>query len=287
MPKDLRGTVTGDFQLHQRLAMGGSCEIYLAKHRIKDLWAAIKIVREGIDNVKVYARQLEAEFEMLSSIKHKSVPRVLNIERIEDRMSMTMQLGPEVTLSQVMNRPTAVNWRSIWQRILEVTAYLHSNDIIHNDLKPENILMYPDNRILLIDFGLARRTDVNIISRMFMKKRATHGTTGYLAPEVLAGKSTSTQSDVYSMSIIAFRLLEAARGNSTTSFFRTKASVKQHDLEPGSFDEFNELSRTEKDFLNACLETNPKNRPASAFQLYRAFREENRQVATRQMVRSR
>ena len=62
MGDGLRGARVGSYQLHQRLAVGGACEVYLAKHLQKDLWCAVKVLKEEHLQQKVLCRQLQNEF---------------------------------------------------------------------------------------------------------------------------------------------------------------------------------------------------------------------------------
>ena len=66
---ELRGVRVASFQIHQRLAKGGSCDVYLAKHLKKDLWIAVKSIRRDRRDDKRLIKQLEREYAIYQSLK--------------------------------------------------------------------------------------------------------------------------------------------------------------------------------------------------------------------------
>lgn len=80
--------------------------------------------------------------------------------------------------------------------------YLHSNNIIHRDIKPCNILMHR-NRVKLADFGFAVKT-----SSTTLKDGYKIGTPLYMSPEALFNKIYSTKSDIWSLGVTIYELLE-------------------------------------------------------------------------------
>jgi len=106
--------------------------------------------------------------------------------------------------------------------IAEAVAAAHGIGILHKDLKPANILIVPGAsgtwQIKIADFGSASLFDPSRlqalgITNLGFTQTATHdastltGTLMYLAPEVLAGQSPSTSSDVYALGVILYQLL--------------------------------------------------------------------------------
>ena len=258
----LRGVRVGKYQIHQRLAIGGACEVHLAKHQSKDLWIAVKALKPGNADNKALVKQLENEYAILTELKFRSLPRVLGLDNVDGRLAMLMQLGPDSSMTRYISLHGRQHWRRLWMQLVETVAYLHSHEVIHNDLKPDNILVYPDGRILLIDFGLARMVRSNAITRMFVRqKKQTHGTAVYLPPEVRSGKPPSTRSDVYAMGLIAWRLITG--------------KMVGADQDKVEFSKAQGLTLREAAILNRSLAARPENRPESAYDLYRIFRQSN------------
>ena len=85
------------------------------------------------------------------------------------------------------------------EQMIDAVAYAHRQRIIHCDIKPENFILFPDNRVRLSDFGIARVAQNTV-------KGSGSGTVGYMAPEQAMGKP-SMRSDVFSLGLVIYRML--------------------------------------------------------------------------------
>jgi serine/threonine protein kinase len=83
--------------------------------------------------------------------------------------------------------------------MLDAVAYAHRSHIVHCDIKPENLILFPNNRLRLTDFGIAK------IAHRTLRGSGT-GTVGYMAPEQAMGKPSS-RSDVFSVGLVMYRML--------------------------------------------------------------------------------
>lgn len=110
------------------------------------------------------------------------------------------------------NRQMTIGWLDeietayICQQILSAIEYLHSRNIVHRDLKPENILLTERRRlprIKLIDFGLAKKIDSNVL-----KRHSSCGSLEYVPPELLMDKKSNSsvlkKSDMWTFGIISY-----------------------------------------------------------------------------------
>ena len=93
----------------------------------------------------------------------------------------------------------------IFKSIINGLDYLHSNNIIHRDLKPSNILFDSNNNIKISDFGMSIKKHSN--TKDTFTGSDIFGTYLYCAPEILKDNSYSYKSDIYSIGIILFELL--------------------------------------------------------------------------------
>jgi serine/threonine-protein kinase len=89
--------------------------------------------------------------------------------------------------------------------ISEALDYIHSNGVVHRDLKPENIMLDGDDRIKLIDFGIASNAGSRRLT--FAKFSQTMGTPDYISPEQVKGKRGDGRSDIYSLGVMLYEML--------------------------------------------------------------------------------
>ena len=124
----------------------------------------------------------------------------------------------DISLKEFMKTNNNINLRkTIFRQVLEGVKYLHQNNIIHRDLKPDNILIkLNDNTVKIADFGLARTQNDNISNDLILFKDAqllnkylttNIGTSIYASPEQLSSTNYNEKTDIFSLGIIYFELL--------------------------------------------------------------------------------
>src|SRR5262249_54439834 len=86
--------------------------------------------------------------------------------------------------------------------------YAHGNLVIHRDLKPSNVIVGPDDRAMLLDFGIAKLIATEGEKREHALIAATPD---YASPEQIAGQLITTASDIYSLGVLLFELLTGQR----------------------------------------------------------------------------
>jgi eukaryotic-like serine/threonine-protein kinase len=171
--------------------------------------------------------------------------------------------------------------------LVEITAYLHSKQIVHNDLKLENVILGPNGKISLVDFGNARRQQKKgLIARMFARKEPIFGTPTYLAPELIAGEGEpSYRSDLYSLGVCCFILLT---GEPPFVFDRKSARLRAavNQAAPSLASRKTGLSPVFVKLVDACLSKDPSMRPEDAQRLHHACRQARQANTAREGISS-
>jgi serine/threonine-protein kinase len=145
--------------------------------------------------------------------------------------------------------------------VLDALGYIHSKGVVHRDLKPENIMVDPEDRVKLIDFGIAGAEGSRRLT--FAKLTAAMGTPDYISPEQVKGKRGDGRSDLYSLGIILYEMLTGE-----VPFHGPNAFVIMNDRLLNNFmppRELNpEISPELQEVIYRALERDPKNRYANA-----------------------
>ncbi len=152
--------------------------------------------------------QFRREAELLRRLRHPNLPIVSDEFTLGDRHYLVMEYVPGSTLQQMLDRgegpfPEArvVAWAN---QLCDVLHYLHRQQppIIFRDLKPGNIMIMADDRLKLIDFGIAR-----LFKPGQQQDTMLLGTQGYAAPEQYGGGQSDARSDIYALGATLFSLL--------------------------------------------------------------------------------
>lgn len=202
------------YEVVRRVGGGGMGAVYLAKDR--NLGDAPRAVKEMIESHLDDAQHEKAiadfkrESLLLTALEHPSIPTVYDYFYDEDseRFYLVMKFIPGSDLSSRLRKTpggridelTATEWGI---QVADVLEYLHTRpqSIIYRDLKPANLMLDSNNnRIMLIDFGIARWVNLK------EKGVTAVGTMGYAPPELFSGQA-DPRVDIYSLGATIFHLV--------------------------------------------------------------------------------
>ena len=202
------------YEIVRRIGGGGMGAVYLAKDRnLGDAPRAVKeMIESHIDDSqheKAIA-DFKRESLLLTELEHPSIPMVYDYfyDDASERFYLVMKFIPGSDLSSRLrsapggriDEPTVTEWGI---QVADVLEYLHTRPqpIIYRDLKPANLMIDTNNnRIMLIDFGIARWVNKK------EKGVTAVGTMGYAPPELFSGQADA-RVDIYSLGATLFHLL--------------------------------------------------------------------------------
>jgi outer membrane protein assembly factor BamB/tRNA A-37 threonylcarbamoyl transferase component Bud32 len=208
------GTVLqGRYIIEDVLGVGGMSVVYHGRdNRFKDVVrsCAIKEMYQRSPDSKTRMLSLkffEREAGMLATLNHPAIPKVYDFFEEGERVYLVLELVPGMDLEAVQeaaSKPLSEKQVGNWAvQICDVLEYLHSHTpepIVFRDMKPSNIVVMDDDRIVLVDFGIARLLDRD------NRKGTMIGTEGYASPEQFRGVAESV-SDIYSLGATLHQLL--------------------------------------------------------------------------------
>ncbi len=207
----------GRFIVLERIGQGAMGVVFAAYDPELDRKVAIKVLIER-DNEAPEANRVAAEARAMARLSHPNVVHVYEVGQHNGRLFIAMEFIRGVSLRQWLTDP-----RSIADRLgacLQAgrgLAAAHAAGVTHRDFKPENIIVGDDGISRVLDFGLAKPTDLPSTDptgasnsrpdTRAMVTASVHGTPGYIAPEVLRGAPASARSDRFSLAVTVWEAL--------------------------------------------------------------------------------
>jgi Protein kinase domain len=204
------------YRIERFIAWGGMSAVYLAQdQQLAGRRVIVKFLHAWGPQFACLKNKFRLEMQALARIDHHAVVGVLDTGETADGLPfLVIEYIDGVTLRSEMalGPMTAGRVAALIRQIGRAVAAAHSAGVLHRDLKPENIMLElsgaPEERVRLIDFGIARLEDAESILATTATQFA--GTTPYMAPEQLRGKPCPA-SDIYAMAVVAYEMLAGQR----------------------------------------------------------------------------
>jgi serine/threonine protein kinase len=216
------GTAVGPYVVERLLAQGGMSVLYVARDGAGEP-LVLKMVPPEIGTSATRAR-LTREARALAAVDHPGIVRVLGTGDHEGVPWIAMDYVRGTDLKRVLAErgamPVDVALRYAIQAA-EALVAAHDAGVIHRDLKPSNLLLTPEGRIVLVDFGIAKRRTDTRDGDVLTSAREVLGTPAYLSPEQLEHGLADERSDVWALGCLLYEMAVGeppfGRGGSATT----------------------------------------------------------------------
>lgn len=210
------GEVFAGYVIQQLLGTGGMGEVYLAQHPRLPRQDALKVLSSAATTDEEFRARFNREAELAATLWHPHIVGVLDRGEFNGRLWISMDYVDGTDAGRLIREryPAGMPERDVGEIVTAVADALdfgHERRLLHRDVKPENILVTASDghrrRVLLTDFGIARRIDD--VSNLTDDNVAV-GTISYIAPEQLLNKPLDGRADQYALAATAFHLLTGA-----------------------------------------------------------------------------
>ena len=260
------GTQLDHFRIDRMVATSKTTALYQATDLNTGAPVAIKVPHVNMVADAVFAERFHREEEIGTELSHPGVMKVIPnphrtvmymvLEWIDGRLLRDV-ISSEAPLAQERAVHIALG-------ILEALDYIHSHGIVHRDLRPEHVILLVDDRVKLVDFGLAGQMGAKRVTFTNIAELISDG--NYLAPEQIAGKRGDARSDLYAVGVMLYEMLSGVLPHGEVTSLDRFNDRMLHD--PAPIRKVNAaVSRELEEILRRVLEREPLHRYANAREL--------------------
>ncbi|MFB9414059.1 serine/threonine-protein kinase [Dactylosporangium matsuzakiense] len=212
------GDVLGDrYRLEEFVASGGMGQVFRATDKTLGRTVAVKVLLPGHMSNTEFGRRFRSEARIMASLGHPGVVGVYDYgETPEGTLFLVMAFVDGRPLGELINEHGTLPVGQTLDIVAQAADALHAaheRGIIHRDVKPGNLLVTESGAVTLVDFGVARSSDVTSVTKV----NAVIGTALYMSPEQASGRPISPAADIYALGVVAYHCVTGAppfNGNS-------------------------------------------------------------------------
>ncbi len=238
----------GHFRIIAPIGRGGMGEVYRAHDATLGRDVALKVLPSASrhsTSLDDSTARLRREAQVLAALNHPNIATIHGLEEAEGVRALVLELVEGPTLAdRIAAGPVpleeAVN---IARQIAIGLEAAHEQGIVHRDLKPANVKLRPDGTVKLLDFGLAKVVQPDVVasdaatssptitSPSLIQRGVLLGTAAYVSPEQAKGREADRRSDVWAFGAVLYEMLSGTRAFKGDDISDTLAAVLRADVD--------------------------------------------------------
>ena len=208
MSAHLPGTSLGRFFIRELIGRGRNAIVYRAFDPDQRRDIALKVFSSTLSGAPQVADCFEAEAAALQSLANPTLVHILTCDHDGSTYYMAMELLRGATLRDLLTAQSAGlphdQALTLFRRVAQSVAYIHTHDVAHGNIKPDNIFIHPDGQPVLAGFSLpCLRPSADALE----SESPDIGVLTYLAPEQVTHHATTAQGDIYTLGILLHELM--------------------------------------------------------------------------------
>ena len=217
----MTGQTLGHYQILEKLGSGGMGDVYQARDTHLNRIVAIKLLRAERVVDEGRKRRFIQEAQAASALNHPNIVIVHDITSQNGLDYMVMECVAGKTLDALIPRQgmRLGDALKVAAQMADALIKAHGAGIIHRDLKPSNVMVSDDGHVKLLDFGLAKLTEIapadederTRTQRPETEEGTILGTAAYMSPEQAEGRKLDVRSDIFSFGSVLYEMVTGQR----------------------------------------------------------------------------
>jgi serine/threonine-protein kinase len=201
------GDRLGHYEVLDVLGEGQAAVTYRARHASLGREVALKVPHARLISDTTFYFRFLREAALGSRLDHPAIVRVLDSGEADDQPFLAMEVAEGEPLDMVLERETTLEVKralAVARQVADALAYAHARGVVHRNLKPGHIMLLKDGQVKIVDFGVAR--DYGQVG--LTESGVILGSPLYGAPEAKDPRHLDHRSDLYSLGVILFEMLQ-------------------------------------------------------------------------------
>ena len=251
--------VLGRYRLDQRIATGGTAEVWRAHDTQLERDVAVKLLHAHLLPDATSRARLEAEARSVAALSHPGIVAIYDVEVGGERPAIVFELVDGESLATRIARedPLPANEvTAIGADVADALFHAHQRGVVHRDVKPSNILLDQAGHARLVDFGIAHSLEA--AAERLTLAGTIIGTPRYMAPEQLADGQIGPRTDLYALGAV---LYEALAGHPA---WESASPVAIAAAQRGGPPPLTDVDPALEAIVRACMAHDPEARPRTA-----------------------
>lgn len=211
------GKTLGHYRIETQIGAGGMGVVYRAHDEQLDRDVALKVLPAGTLGDEAARKQFRKEALALAKLNHPNIETVFEFGSQDGVDFLAMELIPGQPLGEKLKEGPLEQQEVVRlaMQLADGLAAAHEQGVIHRDLKPANLFVTPDERLKILDFGLAKLVHPefagDVTRSITMETGVVSGTVPYMSPEQLRGLPVDARSDIYAAGAVLYEMATGQR----------------------------------------------------------------------------
>lgn len=198
-----------NYHILEKIGEGGMGVVYRGIDTRTEKEVAIKAIKAQGGAKASSVKRFEREMELSALLDHPNLVKILSFGESHGHPYLIMEYVKGKPLLRYVSQKEDMIKEKLFiiKKVLHALEYAHKKNILHRDIKPSNILVKDDGEPILMDFGLAKSTEVT--DKSLTQSGEVLGTPQYMAPEQAKGEKNKidSQTDIYGVGAVLYHLL--------------------------------------------------------------------------------
>jgi serine/threonine protein kinase len=199
----------GKYEIISEIGRGAMGAVYKARDPLIDRLVALKTITGGPSAQANLLDRFYQEARSAGALQHPNIVTIYELGHEKNTPFIAMEYLEGESLDRIIEQrpvlPLSVKLGYI-VRVCDALAYAHQHSVVHRDVKPANIMVTKEGVVKVVDFGIARLTDMSMTQPNMMI-----GSRAYMSPQLYKGERADARSDIWAVGVSLYELLAYKR----------------------------------------------------------------------------